>query len=352
MATYRVELRDLFFKGHAVRVSSLGVSDFAFRTVLNGAGSFDANIPLANLTSSVAPGECEVLIYRDSTQVWGGYLDTVEVDVAGKQARLGGEGYWSRIRRRLVRGSQVFRSSDGTGSVPDITWTLISNVTGTQGLSSGDLGVRRGTDSGTAKVITKRVYCGADMPNIGEIIETFAEHGALDFEITPSQTASRAALWNTWRERGTNRSATVIFSGTNSITLDYRINASDIATNLIVYSNADCDQGWEPYTTTANATTYGALDYGDTIDSRYVADAQDRAAEHLAGYKKPRWEADVTYFDGVGPALTAYDLGDLVAVAPSDGYTTSNKTLRVTEREVSVGPDGAIVAVTLQERFA
>ena len=348
MATYRVELRALYKDGHTVLTSSLGFTDFAYRRVLNGPGAFEGSIAIANAPATLTPGNRELLVYRDSTVVWGGYLDHVEVDVERKMLRVAGEGYWSRLRKRLVRGSQVFTNA----TVSDIAQALIAVNTGTQGLSNGDLGIRAGTHTGTTKTVNKRVYCGADLRFVGDIIEGFGEHGNLDFEVQPSPVAStRAALLNTWGpRRGTDKSATVVFTGSNTVSLDYAISASDLITTTLVYSTNECDMPWEPYSGNRNVATYGVHDAGLTVEERTVADATEASTEVLRIQSAPVWSARVSYLDGTGPALTAYDLGDKVALTPGDGYTTGSKTLNVMEQEVSVQAAGAMVGLLLEER--
>lgn len=346
MATYRVELRDLFSAGHAVRTSSVGFAEFSYTTVLNGPGAFEGTIALTNVPANFTPGNRELLVYRDSTQVWGGYLSYVEVDRESRLMRVGGEGYWSAVRRRVVRGNATFSSTTAHA----IAWNLLSNSTGTQGATNGDLGIRQGTHTGTSASIANRYYCGADAPNIADIVEEFADAGRLDFEATPAQASGRAALFNTWKERGTDRSGTLTLNGSNTMTLNYTITAADLATRVYVYSNADCPLPWEPLTATANTATYGVNDETLDVHGRDQTHAQAKADEYLRAYKAPRWSADVTYMDGVGPALSAYDLGDYLGVTPADGYTTGTKSLRVSERSVAVGPEGAVVSLILEER--
>ena len=348
MATYSVEVRDLFFAGHAVRASNVPFSDFSFGMVLNGAGMFEGTIALANVPANFTPGNREILVYRDGAQVWGGYLDTVDVDPVAKTMRVGGEGYWSRVRKRLVRGTALFQNA----TLNSIAWDLVSTTTGTQGLSSGDLGIRQGTHTGATKTAAKRVYCGADLRFIGDIVENFAENGNLDFELTPSRTASRASLLNTWKRRGTDRSATIALTGSNTITLDYTISAVDLLTTALVYSNNQCDMPWEPHAAERNKATYGVLDVAITIDQKELTEAQEAATEALRVMSSPLWTAYASYYEGTGPALSAYDIGDTISITPADGYTAGSKALQVHERQVLVGPEGAIVNLTLEERQA
>lgn len=350
MATYRVDLRDLYSSGHTLRASDLGFADFSYRRVLNGPGAFEGTIAIANAPATyLTAGNREILVYRDGVQVWGGYLDQVEVDTDARTIRVGGEGYWSRMRRRLIRGSVVFR--DTTASA--IAQALISTATGTQGLSNGNLGILAGTHTGTTKAITKRVYCGGDLRFIADVVERFAENGNLDFEITPSQATGRAGYLNTWGpRRGTDRSASVALTSSNTMSLSYSISASDLITSAVVYSSNQCDMSWEPYTATRNAATYGVMDAGIVIEEKEQSEASEQATEILRVQSAPIWSADVQYLEGTGPAITAYDLGDTIAITPGDGYTTGSKSLVVMEREISVGPGGAVVNLTLEERQA
>lgn len=344
MATYRVELRTLFLNGFTQTVSSLELSNFSCSWVLNGPGAFDGEVHLAVADSDIKNvGAREIIVYRDSTAIWGGYLQNIDVDRPGDTVRIGGVGYWERARSRRVRANVV-----ATTNAHSLAWTLLDN---SMGLSSGALGWTQGSNASSGSVT--RAFCATDLPNVGDAIEAMASEGLFDFsvDVKASPSSSSVATFTTWASRGTSKVSTVEFDSSNTLSLTYAKSADGLTTVVDTIGEGQCDISVA--TQSANLSTYGRLE-GDpvSVNTEQSAEVTSAASEQLRANKVPAWSADIVYLEGAGPPLSAYDIGDTVRISPGDALVTSFD-LRVVERELQVDSNNtATITVSCEERAA
>lgn len=348
-SAYRVELRALNSAGFAVTTSSVELVTFAINWRLNGPGAFDGT-GVVGVTQADASnvGARELIVYKGSTAIWGGYLSFFDVDEDTKQVRLGGEGYFSRARSRLMRGNQIYKPVTNSGvawKADQIAWDIIDQA---QGATYGDMGWVYGGHSGTRKDC-KRVYYGVDRTNVGEAIEALAREGYFDFavDVRGTPVEDDVAQFRTWAERGSDLSATINLSSSNAMTLNYSLSSSDMATVIDVFGAVEGCRGVAA-TDDANMATYGRLEARPIdMETDEQDEVDDTAAEYIDQHSVPAKSATVTYLEGVGPDLTDYDLGDTIRVSPGDGYLAYFDG-RVIGRELAVEAGRAVITVEVE----
>lgn len=344
MATYRVELRELATNGWSQTTADLTLSGFACRWTLNGAGGFDGAVGLDVADADLANvGARELIVYRNDSPIWGGYLTNTDVDRQNRMVRVGAEGYWSRARKRLLRINKI-----ATAMNPHtLAWDLLSH---TQSQTNGDLKWTQGASNASTGTVTREL-CKADLPNIGQVIEDMSGEGLFDFAMMmpASPSASNVAVFTTWALRGTSKVSTVQFTGSNTMAMRYGKSADGLITVVDGVGEGECAP--PRVTVSANLATYGRLEATPVdVDSEESGEVTTAATELLTANKVPAWRADVAYYDGDGPSFTAYDIGDTVRLVPNDGLANSFD-LRVVERELAVEPTQAgLISVYCEER--
>lgn len=113
---------------------------------LNEQGAANFTLPLQHPKSDpdvLAPGERQLLIYRENDLKWGGWLETAAPSTEQDIVRFGAIGWFGMLKYRLVTETLKFVGEDQF----DIAWDLIDY---TQGKTNGDLGITRG---GAANII-------------------------------------------------------------------------------------------------------------------------------------------------------------------------------------------------------
>lgn len=361
MATYRIALYHLASadspNAGALDVSSLEVSRFTCSWALNAPGNFEADGVLGQTQSLVGKvGARQIIVFRDNVAIWGGFLKRFDVDADSLRVRISGEGWWSIMRSRVNRSVENWTGNFSGPANSTITaagslaWTLISK---SQSSTKGALGWTAGTHTGSTTSLNRKVDPNK-YDNVGRMVEEYCDLGYGDFEITPvaTPTTTSFAKFNTWKERGTNRTATIQFSGSNTMTLNYSVSAENLYSVVDTIGNDFCTPNYAKITKTASLNAYGLREAPlIRVDSNTQTELTQAGQEFLASRSVPIARADLTYMEDGGPALSAYDIGDLVRIYPSDAWHVGTYyDLRVAEREVSVEDGQAVVSVVLEQR--
>lgn len=361
MATYRIALYHLASadspNAGALDVSSLEVSRFSCSWVLNAPGVFEADGVLGQTQSLVGKvGTRQIIVFRDNVAIWGGFLKRFDVDADSRRVRISGDGWWSIMRSRVNRSVENWSGNFSGPANTTITaagslaWTLVSK---SQQATKGGLGWSAGIHTGSTTSMLRKVDPDK-YDNVGRMVEEYCDLGYGDFEITPvaTPTTTSFAKFNTWKERGTNRTATIQFSGSNTMTLNYSTSAETLYSVVDTIGNDFCTPNSAKVTKTAALNAYGLREAPlIRVDSNTDAELKQAGTEFLAARSIPIVKADVTYLEDNGPALSAYDIGDLVRVFPSDTWHVGTSyDLRVVERELAVEERTAVVGVTLEQR--
>jgi len=334
VTTWAINLYNL--GGSAVLLDA-PVKGARFPTALGGPGAFEAELDwkLAS-RSDWAKGERVVKLTRNGTVVRANYLWGVGGNAQGRTVRAWGEGYFSRLRHRVVTSDLSYEDI----AQEQIAWNLINH---TQGQADGDLGFTQGTAIGTA-VTRSRDYCARERPNIADEITnlsgTFLD--GFDFEIDPATKA-----FNTWSpSRGTATGITL--TGSDELTLEWTEDASEAASYVTAIGAGNCSQPTIDVHDDTAIATFGRLHEVVDADSTKVKEVTAIADETLRQRKLGLFRATIAWDDDYGPAWGTYGLGDTLALNPADYFATFTKTLRIVEIALQLeSPTQAYVEVTL-----
>lgn len=322
-----------------VLLSNAPVRKWGISYVLNSPGAFEADIALKDTTATRAnwePGQREIRVYRDGVLIWGGYLWSASVDVRDYSLRVRGEGYFSKLRRRYVLSDLVYNDVEQT----TIAWNLIAH---TQAQGSGDMLLTNGVSA--TSIVRDRDYCALEYPEVASAIMELSEmDDGFDLWITPTATDSTNKVVKTSAgtpyRRGTDVSGSVTLTQTSMATLQYDIDASDVASRVITVGQGDCNPHVYDDNDSTALTNFGLLMSVEGIEASKRVDVFAHGRETLRNYKVARWQMDVSFAEAIGPAWGAYDVGDVIGVTSNRGYATfTGQKMRVIERAHSFVPD-------------
>jgi len=344
--TWRVDVHQL--NNETALLTDLNVQSFRIIYSLNGPGSFEADMSLVDphaTSSYLEPGQREIRVYRDDILVWGGVLWRVDLDARNYKLRLSGEGYFSWLRRRLVE-NDLLRFDDDQG---DIAWDLIDysqDNHGTFGFTDGH---------NQTGVLVDRVYCAMGLPNVGESIQELSEmDDSFDFWVTPTISDPSNKVFKTplpaggAARRGSDLSSSVILDQDNSQTLEYTIDASEVANRIWGVGTGECNPpSFEAHANTSIAE-FGelhAVAEFDDLDHQPSVEAHTR--EELRIRKQARHQATVKIYED-DLSWGTFDVGDIVTMSSNRGYVANSLSMRCLSFEVNVSPpDIVFYTVTL-----
>lgn len=295
--------------------------------------------------ANLEPGQREIRIYRDSTLVWGGVLWKTAINVKTYELRLYGEGYLSWLRRRIVEDDTVKYDTDQG----DIAWYLInySQVThGTFNITDGHI------DTG---ILVDRVFCATDFPNIGEALQELTEmDDSFDMWITPAITDSSNKVFKTptpsggAARRGSDLSGSIVLNQNNSQTLEYTIDASEVANRIWGVGTGECNPPQFEASAAASITNFGELHaVAEFDDLDHLPSVEAHTREEIRIRKSARHQATVKIYE---PDITwsSFDIGDIISLSSNRGYANETLDMRCLSFEVDVtSPDIVFYTVTL-----
>lgn len=336
MATYRHLVADLLTG--TIR-EEIPFSTVKYSHVLNRPGGFAATLPLRHPKATRAnldPGRTAVYIERNGVIIWGGILWTARASVEGATVDVGGEGFWSYFRRRLLRTTKVYAAQDQLFIARDL-------VAYAQAQAGGDLGVTVGAE--TSGVVRDRTYYHYERKNIGEAVEQLAAvQGGFDFNIDVGWVGGTITktLQVQYPRRG--RATAIVFElGSNIEGLDQEIDATRQANLLDGLGYGDGDamlittvsdlSRTPPYPILEDVVTNKDVRVSSTLQLMSLAELVSRATpvERLP-----------TLLAHAGPdtELGSFITGDTVTVRGRDGFLTVDEQMRITNYEVTVDENG------------
>jgi len=186
MAVWRYDAHDLRTNVKLAELPLVGVS---YEETLNGAGTFQATLPLqvdgatsptakatiaSLLTSSSIPERTALYLYRDEVLRGGGIVWSRRRG-KGRPATLTGAGFWSYFRTQNLRTTATYNGVDQL----NIARGLVGLA---QAVTGSNIGVTLGAElSGVPRI---RVYNSYELKQIGEAVEQLAAvNGGFDFAI-------------------------------------------------------------------------------------------------------------------------------------------------------------------------
>lgn len=164
-------------------LAELPLKEVSFSLRLNGAGAFQARLPLGDdrlLDSldplgSSQPGRTAVYVDRDGVLVWGGIIWTRRYEPGRRGLVLGGNEFLSYFFRRRIRATLSYAAADQL----DISRGIVNYI---QGIPGGSIGVA--VDALASGVLRDRTYYGYELRVAAEALQQLsAVDGGFDFGI-------------------------------------------------------------------------------------------------------------------------------------------------------------------------
>jgi hypothetical protein len=325
MATWSVDIYDI--NGSSALATGLPVQDWMFNYVLNAPGALEADFYIKEVgidETLLVPGAREIRVMRNGTLVWGGYLWNVVVDVLTHKLRIQCEGYFSRLRRRVITDEFIYDEEN----VQTIMWELIEHV---QSKSNGDHEITQGTHTGGNRTVDAE-YCAGEFPIVADSIDSLTQmDDGCDWIITPTIGISSNKVFRTYQPRkGSDVSGSVVLTEDNLFNLQYEWNASELANWVKYIGPGDCNPPDVLVQSSPSQTTYGQLEQVvETDEFDGYRDLNSHAREYLRQYKNPRYIAHAVYYENKGPAWGDFVIGDIVKVNTNWGFADFNRDMRV-----------------------
>lgn len=314
-------------------------STVKYSHVLNRPGGFTATLPLRHpkaTRTNLDPGRTAVYVERNGVIVWGGILWTARASVDSATVEVGGEGFWSYFRRRLLRTTKTYTAQDQLFIARDL-------VTYAQAQAGGDIGVVVGAE--TSGVARDRTYYHYERKNIGEAVEQLAAvQGGFDFNINVGWVGGTITktLQMHYPRRG--RPTAIVFElGSNIEGLDQEIDATRQANVLDGLGSGEGDAMLITTVSDLSRTPpYPLLeDVLTNKDVKAASTLQLMSLAQLVSRSSPV-ERLPTLLAHAGPdtELGSFITGDTVTVRGQAGYLVVDEQMRITNYEVTVDENG------------
>jgi hypothetical protein len=246
--------------------------------------------------------------------------------------RLRGEGYFSRLRRRVIANDLVKKQKDQA----DIAWDLIQYSQSTH----GTFGI---SDSHTPTgVLIDHVYCATDLGEVGDAITELSEmDDSFDFWITPTiKDSTNKVFKNASPRRGATKAVTI--NQDNAISADYEIDATDLANRLWGIGSGDCNPPSFEASASASITNYGELhDVQQFDDLDFLPSVKAHTREELRLRKSPRRQVTVR-IEERDYTWGSFDVGDIITLASNRGFLSDSRQMRVLRMQVNFDPENRI----------
>jgi len=305
--------------------------------VLNDAGAANFVLPLTHeLCTEVilSPGQRQLLIYRDGSLKWGGWLETAQPTLDG-DVRFGAVGWFEMLKHRLVTDTKTYTTTDQH----DIAWDLINY---SQTKTNGALGITRGgeADSGVNRDVT---YPFWERANIGDEILAMSElNNGFDFEISADK------VFHMYYPRKSTNFGIPFELGKNIGGLSIMYDASDMVNHFSAIGAGD---GKNTCIATAADTTsqanFGLREAAESFtDIKRFARLQDRATEELKVLKKIRVQPTLGARTE-DPQPYSYVVGDNITIRAQRGYMNIDRQFRIIALSYALSNEGR-ESITIQ----
>lgn len=306
-----------------------------------GSSDLDADVDLVTM-ANLTPGTTAVWFERDGVLLFGGIVWAVSADIAGNTMTVTGEGPHSYLRRRAIRSTLTYTTTDQL----DIARGLIDHA---QGTTNGTIGITYDTaDSGVTR---DRTYNAYERKNLGEAIEQLAAvEDGFDWRYDHNYVADVPTWSMGFTYPATGRSTLHVFEvGTNCALTSYDEDGTTI-TNLVDVFGAGTAA--ETLTATIHNTAmqgpYPILEATETHSDILVLDTLElHARRRLARGAGPTRRVQLNTFADTDPTLGSYICGDRVRVRADHGWLQLDETMRIVEIGVSVVGGAGTVSLSL-----
>lgn len=320
-------------------LGELAPSGMSFNEALNAPGACTLEVPLSSWRALGNLAPLTTCIYVDDDTVtprriaYTGPVWSVELDKASSTARLSSAGWWSLVRRRILRS--------------DLTYTATDQATIALGLlAAAQTGTNRNlllnTSTVTATGVARdRTYAAADRKNLGEAIEQLAAvNNGFDFTITGYWNGNTPGRRFNLLYPNTGAATALTFSdGANCTIAKLNRNATGILTDVdVIGSTVNNTRLIE----TRTQTLAGVPDIDATLSASDVTVTATLQAHGDRALRRGSAVAELPAVTLQTGARQGYDLGNIVRFVSADlglnaqyrivgrAVTTSGKQLQET----------------------
>ena len=287
---------------------------------------------------NLAPGRTKIFVERDGVIQWGGLLWTLDLDVEANALKLGGEGFLSYFRKRLIRDTKTYAAVDQAFIAADL-------IDYAQALSYGDLGIRTDEVTATGRV-RDRSYLSYERKKVGEAIEQLAAvDDGFDFRfVSRYSSAGPIETSFTVGYPATGRKTDHVFElGANVELLGLSIDATEMALRVDCSGEGEGDDML--LVSVTDTTLLGAYPLLETVESftdvRETSTLDAHARRILKRGSPPIRIPDLSANSETIPMPGSYAVGDVVRVKGSYGLLDLDDYYRITEQQVSVDANGS-----------
>lgn len=318
------------------------VETISYVEELNRPGTASLGVPIRSMSSTVqtqladlAASASEVWIYADSSIVWAGEIQTLNIQ--GQTVELGCVGLLGYLFRM--------------GIVADLTYSATDQFTIAKGmvdqwqnLNYGNYGIDTST-VGTSGVTRDRTYLRNELHNVGQrITELGNVSDGFDLKVDPS--TRKLVLTNP--QQGSDLSASVFLDERNidSAQVSVSVAPGDLvshvdATGTSMTSGGATSTLFSEQTTSALLSTYGRSWASANFDTVSVQGTLDNSANaFLAVRNKQMFQPGVTAFAGSNADVGGFHAGDTISYSYDAGLGRQTYSLRVGKLTASVDTSG------------
>jgi hypothetical protein len=323
-------------------VDRLVADSFSYTDELNRPGAADLSCKISSLSSAVkarlinlAAFPSEVWIYRDSTMVWAGEIQTGVID--GQTLKLNCAGLLGYTFRMGIEADVVYSGVDQFTIAQDL-------IDDAQALAYGNYGLIT-TGIGTSGVVRDRRYLASELNSVGKRLQELAAVlDGFDMYVIP---ANRVVVLS-YPSRGTDLSASVFLDKLNidSASVAFSVAPDDLVTDVLGTGTGQDVNGTQVTITSqrSNATlraSYGRSWAGQNFDGVIVLSTLNSAGDGYLGARNGQFfQPGISIIPRVGAGPADFAVGDTLTYAFDAGLGMQTGLFRVGKRKVSVDASG------------
>lgn len=314
---------------------------------LNEAGTASLTLPLnptkagkfATITPAVlGSGKTAIIAERDGVPFWGGILWAKIPSLSSDTIVLNCAGFHSYVRRRLIRATQTFSSTDQH----DIARSLIDY---SEAQSGGSIGILT-TDTNTSGVTRDRTYNGFERHWVGQAIDQLAAlNDGFDFRYDVVRAAEGDPITIEFRASypTTGRQTEHVFElGTNITDLEAPEDATLLANQADAIGAGEGENMLiQTHTDTGALAEYPLLEavvaHTDvSVDATLKSYANRRVNQGIAPIVRPTFRV----LPDTLPKVGSYEVGDQVKIKATRGLLDLDGTYRIVSITINVTEAG------------
>lgn len=319
------------------------VETISYTEELNRPGTATFGCPVRSMSSTVtsqladlAANASEVWVYADSSLVWAGEPQTLNIQ--GQTVQLDCVGLLGYTFRMGVVADLVYSATDQFTIAAGLINQFQSQTYGNYGIDTSTVG--------TSGVTRDRTYLRNDLHNVGQrLTELGAVSDGFDMKVDPIT----RKLVLTSPQQGSDLSASVFLDERNidSAQISVSVSPDDLVSDVAATGSSTTSAGinsvlYSARTTASVQTSYGRSWHGMNFDGISVQATLDGAGDaYLATRNKQLFQPGVTVFVNANADIGSFHVGDTITYSYDAGLGRQTIALRVAKLTVDVNSSGA-----------